>query len=102
MADRTEKLTVEAQICLTCGTELPTAVCRGMSICSSSGELVGQVAAVLVDGRSHQPTHLILSRPVSEYRLVPLGHIVCIQQNCVTLNLTNEQLSHFPLHKPMP
>jgi sporulation protein YlmC with PRC-barrel domain len=102
MADRTEKLTIEAQICLTCAAELPTAVCRGMSICNSNGEQVGQVAAVLLDGRSHEPTHLILTRLLPEYRLVPLSHIVSVSCNCVTLDIANEQLTQLSLHKPSP
>lgn len=97
-----EKLTVQAQICLTCGAALPTAVFRGMSICSSDGQLVGQVAAVLLDGRSQQPTHLVLTRLVPEYRLVPIGHIVHVSPDSVTLALSTEQLAQLPEHEPKP
>ena len=102
MAEAVEKLTVEAQICLTCGDVRKTAVSRGMSICSSSGEVVGQVAAVLLDGRSQQPTHLVLSRLVPEYRLVPLCQIVSVSQVGVLLDLSSEQLNQLPLHTPKP
>ncbi|MCB9008768.1 MAG: hypothetical protein H6656_15600 [Ardenticatenaceae bacterium] len=102
MAEAAEKLTIEAQICITCGDVRETAVSRGMSICSSSGEVVGQVAAVLLDGRSQQPTHLVLTRLVPEHRLVPLSQIVGVNQACVLLDITNQQLNQLPLHTPKP
>ena len=100
MAEPIEKLTVQAQICLTCGAELPTAVSRGMSICSSDGQMLGKVAAVLINGRSHQPTHLVLTRHVPEYRLVAVGRIVRVSEESITLDISGEQLTLLPLHEP--
>lgn len=102
MTEVVEKLTVEAQVCLICGQVRETAVSRGMSICNNGGEVVGQVAAVLLDGRSQQPTHLVLSRLVPEYRLVPIGQMVGVTQARVLLQLSSEQINQLPLHIPKP
>lgn len=100
VAETVEKLTIEAQVCLACGAVAETAVTRGMSVQSSEGEIVGELAAVLVDGRSHQPTHLVLCCQLPDYRLVPLAEIVGVYGRIVQLSLTREQVSHLPQHQP--
>ncbi|MCA9900558.1 MAG: hypothetical protein H6654_06835 [Ardenticatenaceae bacterium] len=95
-----EKLTIEAQVCLACGAVAETAVSRGMSIQSSEGKIVGELAAVLVNGRTQQPTHLVLCCQLPDYRLVPLENVVGVYGRTVQLNLTREQISHLPQHQP--
>ncbi|MEZ4590075.1 MAG: hypothetical protein R3D55_02890 [Chloroflexota bacterium] len=102
VAETVEKLTIEAQVCLACGVVAETAVSRGMSIQSSEGEIVGELAAVLLDGRSHQPTHLVLCCQLPDYRLVPLENVVGVYGRTVRLSLTREQISHLPQHQPKP
>ncbi len=102
VAETVEKLTIEARVCLACGAVAETAVCRGMSIQSSDGESVGELAAVLVDGRTQQPTHLVLCCQLPDYRLVPLEKVVGVYGRTVQLNLTRQQISHLPKHHPKP
>ena len=99
-AGTVEKLTVEAQVCLACGAVAETAVARGMSVCSSDEQIVGEVAAILLDGRTQQPTHLVLCCQLPVYRLVPLAEIVGVYGRTVQLNLTREQISQLPQHQP--
>ncbi|MCB8940239.1 MAG: hypothetical protein H6655_17660 [Ardenticatenaceae bacterium] len=100
VAEMVEKLTIEAQVCLACGAVAETAVSRGMSIQSSEGKIVGELAAVLVNGRTQQPTHLVLCCQLPDYRLVPLENVVGVYGRTVQLNLTREQISHLPQHQP--
>lgn len=100
MDETTEKLTIEAKICLACGLRQETAVCRGMSVQSNEGERVGEVAAVLLDGRTKKPTHLILCCQLPDYRLVPLAKIGGVYGRTVQLALTREQISQLPHHQP--
>lgn len=100
VAETVEKLTIEAQICLTCGAVQETAVSRGMSIQSSDGEIVGELAAVLLDGRSQQPTHLLICCQLPDYQLVPLENVVGVYGRTVQLSLTREQINHLPKHQP--
>jgi hypothetical protein len=102
VAETVEKLTIEAQVCLACGVVRETAVSRGMSIQSSEGELVGELAAVLLDGRSHQPTHLVLCCQLPDYRLVPLAEVEGVYGRTVQLSLTQEQINQLPKHQPKP
>ena len=99
-SETTEKLIIEATICPECGATLPTAVSRGMLICGRDGEEIGKVAAILVNGRSQEPTHLVLTHRLPEYRLVPLNQILAISETSVTLSLSAEALSQLPLHIP--
>ena len=96
-----EKLTVCAQICLA-AEEVPILVERDMVIFTKDGEEVGKVAAVLVNGRSQQPTHLVLARSVPEYRLVPICQVNRVSEDLVMLNISNQQLLQLPLHEPEP
>lgn len=100
VAERVEKLTIEAQVCLACRAMAETAVSRGMSIQSSEGQIVGELAAVLVNGRSQQPTHLVLCCQLPDYRLVPLENVVGVYGRTVQLSLTREQVNHLPQHQP--
>ena len=100
VVETVEKLTIEAQVCLACGAVAETAVSRGMSIQSSDGEIVGELAAVLVDGRTQQPTHLVLCCQLPDYRLVPLENVVGVYGRIVQLSLTREQISQLPQHQP--
>ncbi len=102
VAELVEKLTIEARVCLACGVVRETAVTRGMSVCSGDEQMVGEVAAVLLDGRSQQPTHLVLCCQLPDYRLVPLAEIVGVYGRTIQLNLTREQISHLPQHQPKP
>lgn len=95
-----EKLTIEARVCLACGAVKETAVTRGMTVQSRDGHLVGEVAAVLLDGRSQQPTHLLLCCQLPDYRLVPLEEIEGVYGRTVQLSLTHKQISHLPQHQP--
>jgi hypothetical protein len=97
-----EKLTIEAQVCLSCGAVKETAVSRSMSVCSSDGQVVGDVAAVLLDGRTQQPTHLVLCCQLPDYRLVPLEKIAGVYYRTVQLTLTCKEISHLPHHEPKP
>ena len=102
VVETVEKLTIEARVCLACGAVAETAVSRGMSIQSSDGEIVGELAAVLLDGRTQQPTHLVLCCQLPDYRLVPLDKIVGVYGRTVQLSLTRKQISHLPHHQPKP
>ena len=102
VAEMVEKLTIEAQVCLACGAVAETAVSRGMSIQSSEGKIVGELAAVLVNGRTQQPTHLVLCCQLPDYRLVPLADIAGVYGRTVQLSLTRKQISHLPHHQPKP
>ena len=102
VAEMVEKLTIEARVCLACGVVRETAVTRGMSIQSSEGELVGELAAVLLDGRTQQPTHLVLCCQLPDYRLVPLEKIAGVYGRTVQLSLTCEEISQLPHHEPKP
>ena len=99
-AETVEKLTIEARVCLACGVVKETAVTRGMSIQCSEGELVGELAAVLLDVRTQQPTHLILCCQLPDYRLVPLEKIAGVYGRTIQLSLTREQISNLPPHPP--
>lgn len=100
VAEMVEKLTIEARVCLACGAVAETAVTRGMSIQSSEGDVVGELAAVLVDGRSQHPTHLVLCCQLPDYRLVPLANVVGVYGRTVQLSLSSEQISQLPQHQP--
>ena len=100
MSEMVEKLTIEALVCLACGAATETAVSRGMSVRSSDEQVVGEVAAVLLDGRTQQPTHLILCCRLPDYRLVPLEKIAGVYGRIVQLSLTHEQISKLPHHQP--
>ncbi len=100
VAEMVQKLTIEAQVCLACGAVAATAVSRGMSVCSSDEQMVGEVAAILLDGRTQQPTHLVLCCQLPDYQLVPLAEIVGVYGRTVQLSLTREQISQLPQHQP--
>jgi hypothetical protein len=102
VAETVEKLTIEAQVCLACGVVRETAVSRGMSVYSNENHIVGEVAAVLLDGRSHQPTHLVLCCQLPDYRLVPLEKISGVYGRTVQLSLTHKQINRLPKHQPKP
>ncbi|WP_420643568.1 hypothetical protein [Candidatus Leptofilum sp.] len=102
MAEMVEKLTIEAQVCLACGAIVETAVSRGMAIQSSEGELVGELAAILLDDRTKQPTHLILCCQLPDYRLVPLEKVVGVYGRTVQISLAREQINQLPKHQPKP
>ena len=55
---------------------------------------------ILLDGRSQQPTHLVLCCQLPNYRLVPLAEIVGVYGRTVQLSLTGEQISQLPQHQP--
>jgi hypothetical protein len=102
VTEMVEKLTIEARVCLACGAVQETAVCRGMSILSSEGDIVGELAAVLLNGCTQQPTHLVLCCQLPDYRLVPLAKIGGVYGRTVQLSLTREQISQLPHHQPKP
>ena len=97
-----EKLKIEAQICISCGAVQPTAVSRGMAVCGQDGEICGEVAAVVVNGRSAEATHLIISCQMPDYHLVPIDYISAVTRHKVLLQLTAQQLKQLPLHIPKP
>jgi len=56
----------------------------------------------LVNGRTQQPTHLVLCCQLPDYRLVPLDKILGVYGRTVQLSLTRKQISHLPHHQPKP
>lgn len=74
------------------------AVHREMLLCARDGQPVGQVAALVLDPRTHEPTHLLLSCwPTQiEYRLVAVALIDQVQDENIRLEITRPEVGELP------
>lgn len=75
---------------------------RGMAVLDASGEVVGALAGVLIDGATSRPTHLVLCRDTAagDYRLVAVGQVASLDADAMRLRLTASDVATLPRHNP--
>ncbi len=80
----------------------PVEVQRGMMILGQDGQEAGMVAAIVLDCRSQESTHILLGHlpPTSDYRLIPLKLIDRIDGQTVWLRASFGKIEKLPLHRP--
>ena len=80
----------------------PVEVQRGMMILGQDEREAGVVAAVIVDCRNQEVTHILLGHvpPTSDYRLIPLKLIDRMDGETVWLRATTEAIEKLPRHQP--
>jgi hypothetical protein len=80
----------------------PVEVQRGMMILGQDKQEVGVVAAVVLDCRSQEITHILLGHipPTSVYRLIPLKLIDRIDGESLWLRASSEKIEKLPIHQP--
>ena len=80
----------------------PVEVQRGMMILGQNGQEAGVVAAVVLDCRSQEVTHILLGHvpPTSVYRLIPLKLIDRIDGESLWLRASSEKIEKLPIHQP--
>ncbi len=80
----------------------PVEVQRGMMILGQDEQEVGVVAAVVLDCRSQEVTHILLGHvpPTSVYRLIPLKLIDRIDGESLWLRASSEKIEKLPIHQP--
>ncbi len=79
----------------------PVEIRRGMTIQTREGQVVGKVAAVIVDNHRQNVTHLLFSQQhqTLEYRLVPVNLIEQVKEEIVLLNLCQQAIESLPLRQ---
>ena len=79
----------------------PIEVRRGMTILTHDGQAVGQVAAMVIDNRNQNVTHLLFSQPGQrpEYRLVPVNLIDQVKEETVFLSIRRQTIECLPLRQ---
>jgi hypothetical protein len=80
----------------------PVSLQRGMSVLAQDRVVVGAVAAVVLNYRQQEITHLLLGQvpPTAVYRLIPLSLIDRIDKEVVWLRIPSEKIGTMPLHQP--
>ena len=96
-----QKLMVSGLICLAqMGDSLE--VRRGMAVLAWDGQEAGVVAAVVLDCRGQEVTHILLGQipPTADYRLVPLCLIASIDGEAVRLRASAAEIARLPCRQP--
>ncbi len=72
---------------------------RDMTILTSEGRAAGRVAAVVIDKRDRQVTHILLSRrrEPPQYHLVPIALVAQVQEGQVVLLIFNQAVDSLPV-----
>ena len=80
----------------------PVEVQRGMMILGQDGQEAGMVAAIVLDCRNQESTHILLGHvpPTSVYRLIPLKLIDRIDGESLWLRVSSEKIENLPIHQP--
>ena len=75
---------------------------RGASVLACDGEVVGSVAAVVLDCHTHAVTHLLLGNvpPTAIYRLIPINSIVGVAEEVVRLAISDGAIAELPIFQP--
>jgi sporulation protein YlmC with PRC-barrel domain len=97
-----QKLMVSGTIHLEQIDSTPIEVQRGMIILTREGVEAGRVAAMVIDCRSEEVTHVLLGHvpPTSDYRLVSLNLIDRVDRDVIQLRVTSEDIEKLPVHQP--
>ena len=92
------QLMVKGFVCPENSCKLSGEIRRGMPILSSDGLEVGKVAAIVLNGRNHNATHVLLSRLPQEsgYWLVSLNIIAGISEQGVQLSVSETMAESLP------
>ena len=93
--DRPAELMVSGTIMPDEASKITVEVRRGMLILTREGREAGTVAAVVIDKKQRNVTHLLLSRlsQMPEYRLVPLELVAQVSEEIVLLRIFNPVVS---------
>ncbi len=96
--DQYKELIVSGSIYPDHAKDVPVEVRRGMAILTSDGQEAGRVAAVIIDKKDRQVTHILLSRQsqMPEYRLVPIDLIEHVHEEKVLLRISKQVVSSLP------
>jgi hypothetical protein len=75
---------------------------RGAAIKDVNGVAVGVVAAVVMDCRTREVTHVLLGKvpPTAVYRLIPLSLIQSMIEGSLWLGIDTPVVSKLPCYKP--
>jgi sporulation protein YlmC with PRC-barrel domain len=92
------ELLVSGWIYLDHESDIAVEVSRNMVILTSEGREAGRVAAVIINRRDQQVTHILLSRlsQMPEYRQVPISLIEQVHEGKVVLRIFNQVVNSLP------
>jgi hypothetical protein len=92
------ELMVSGLIYPACMPTIAVEIRRGMAILTGEGREAGRVAAVLIDSRDGQVTHILLGRhyDTPEYRLVPVDLVEQVREESVLLRILDELINRLP------
>lgn len=97
-----QKLMVSGHLFLEPRSGILVEVRRGMRILTQDQTEVGAVAAIVMDGRSQDITHLLLGHlpPTAAYHLLPLNLIDRIEAETIWLRASTADVEKLPIHQP--